>query len=71
MNLEEAPYKVVEISDVNDVEIEKALNEWRKKGYIFESIHFVTREGSRRPSMAFIFFTRKDRYLEGDDEDQV
>lgn len=51
------PYKVVEISTVTDEEIERVLNEWTEKGYIFEGIHFVTTDSSRRPKMAFLFFT--------------
>lgn len=53
-------YKVVELSIVTDEEIEKVLNEWCGKGYVFDSIHFVVRDASRRPSMAFIFFVKKD-----------
>jgi len=53
-------YKVVELSIVTDEEIENALNEWTNKGYIFESIHFVVRDASKRPSMAFIFFVKKE-----------
>ncbi len=53
-----SPYKVVEISDVVDREIETALNTWTGKGYRFESIHFVTQPGSRRPAMAFLVFNR-------------
>lgn len=51
-------YKVVETSTVTDQEIELILNEWTKRGYSFESIQFVTSESSRRPKMAFLFFTR-------------
>lgn len=50
-------YKVVETSTVTDEEIERILNEWTARGYVFEGIHFVTTESSRRPKMAFIFFT--------------
>jgi len=53
-------YKVVEMSTVTDEEIERILNEWIAKGYIFESIQFVTSVSSRRPTMAFLFFTKKD-----------
>lgn len=56
----ESPYKVVEISEVTEVEIEESLNTWTSKGFQFETIHFVTREGSRRPTMAFLIFTRKE-----------
>ncbi len=51
------PYKVVELADVTDVSIEAALNVWSAKGYRFESVHFVSQPGNRRPSMAFLFFT--------------
>ena len=58
MTADASPYKVVEISDVVDREIEAALNRWTGEGYRFESIHFVTAPGSRRPSMAFLVFNR-------------
>jgi hypothetical protein len=51
-------YKVVEITDVSDQEIESALNRVAGEGHRFESIHFVTQPGNRRPAMAFLFFTR-------------
>jgi hypothetical protein len=50
-------YKVVEISSVTDEEIERTLNEWTAKGYVFESIQFVTSVSSKRPAMAFVLFT--------------
>ena len=53
-------YKVVETSMVTDEEIEKILNNWTAHGYLFEGVHFVTTESSRRPKMAFVFFTKKD-----------
>ncbi len=53
-------YKVVETSTVTDEEIEKILNRWTSEGFSFESIHFVTMESSRRPKMAFLFFTAKE-----------
>ncbi len=53
-----ASYKVVEISNVFDQEVEKELNRWTAEGYRFDSIHFVTQPGSRRPTMAFLFFSR-------------
>jgi hypothetical protein len=53
-------YKVIETSTVTDEEIERVLNEWTARGYSFESIHFVTSDASRRPKMAFIFFSRKE-----------
>jgi len=50
-------YKVVEISMVTDDEIERVLNEWSGQGWAFASIHFVMTDASRRPAMAFLFFT--------------
>ncbi len=51
-------YKVVEIQVVTDEEMEKALNEWTRRGWQFDSIQFVVRENSRRPSMAFLLFVQ-------------
>lgn len=51
-------YKVAELTDVTDQAVEEMLNRWTSEGYRFESIHFVTQPGNRRPAMAFIFFTR-------------
>lgn len=53
-------YKVVELSTVTDEEIERVVNEWASKGYDFASIHFVTTQASRRPVMAFLFFTGRE-----------
>jgi len=50
-------YKVVETSIVTDEEIERLVNDLSSKGYAFASIHFVTTQASRRPVMAFLFFT--------------
>ncbi|HEY5996726.1 MAG TPA: hypothetical protein VIU29_06870 [Candidatus Deferrimicrobiaceae bacterium] len=49
---------MIELSEVSDHAIEAALNGALGEGYRFESIHFVTQQGSRRPTMAFLFFTR-------------
>ncbi len=51
-------YKVVETSDVTDVEIERILNETTAEGWIFDTIQFAVRDSSKRPAMAFITFTR-------------
>ncbi len=53
-------YKVVELGTVTDEEIEQALNEWTDQGWTFESMHFAMRESSKRPSMAFLAFTREE-----------
>ncbi len=54
-------YKVVEVSPVGEETLERALNEWTGRGFAFESLHFVTREGSHRPALAFLFFVRSER----------
>jgi hypothetical protein len=54
----DALYKVVEVSPVTEESIEGVLNEWTGEGWGFESIHFVMRDGSHRPAMAYLFFTR-------------
>jgi hypothetical protein len=51
-------YKVIEVSTVTDEEIESILNEWTAQGWSFDTMHFAMRESSKRPSMAFITFTR-------------
>jgi hypothetical protein len=51
-------YAVVEVSPVAEDTLEQALNARAGQGWSFESIHFVTREGSHRPALAYLFFTR-------------
>ena len=51
-------YKVVELQTVADDMLEQVLNEWTRKGWDFEGLHFVSNEASKRPKMAFVFFTR-------------
>lgn len=51
-------YKVVELGTVTEETIEDMLNKWTAKGWIFNGMQFAMHESSRRPSMAFILFTR-------------
>jgi len=53
-------YKVVEIAQVTDEEIEKVLNEWTAEGWAFDTMQFAMRDASKRPSMAFVTFTRDE-----------
>jgi hypothetical protein len=55
---EGATYKVVEVSPVSEETLEVALNRWTAEGWGFESLHFVMREGSHRPALAYLFFVR-------------
>ena len=52
-------YKVTELSVVTDESIEEVLNSWTAKGWHFDSLQFVVREASKRPSMVFVLFTRE------------
>ena len=52
-------YKVVELSNVSEDTIEEELNDWTRKGWRFDSMQFAMRESSRRPSMAFLLFTKE------------
>ena len=56
-----AAYKVVEVSPVSEETLEDALNDWAGKGWSFESLHFVSREGSHRPALAYLFFVQGRR----------
>jgi hypothetical protein len=53
-------YKVVETSDVTDQVLEQLMNEWTGKGWTFDTMQFAMRDSSKRPSMAFLTFTRAD-----------
>ena len=53
-------YKVVETSSVTDEDLEEILNEWTARGWIYDGMRFVVSEVSRRPTMAFVTFTRDD-----------
>lgn len=52
-------FKFVELSIVTDESLELCVNEWIPQGWTLEGIRFVMTEHSRRPSMAFVSFTRE------------
>ena len=54
-------YKVVELSTVDEATLEETINGWVLQGWTVESVHFAMRESSKRPAMAFVFFTRAGR----------
>jgi hypothetical protein len=54
-------YKVIELGTVTEEAIEESLNEWTARGWRFEGLQFAMRESSRRPSMAFVLFTREEQ----------
>ncbi len=51
-------YKVVELSSVDERSLEDAVNAWVRQGWALDGVQFAMRESSKRPSMAFVFFTR-------------
>lgn len=52
-------YKVVEVNSVTEDELENVLNEWTAEGWGFNGMQFAMRESQKRPSMAFVIFTRE------------
>lgn len=52
-------YKVVELPNVTDEDLEATLNEWTARGWQLDGVHFAMRESSKRPAMAFVTFTRE------------
>ena len=61
-------YKVVELSTVDEGSLERTLNEWVPKGWNLDGVQFAMREASKRPAMAFVFFTREGEAHEHDPE---
>lgn len=51
-------YKVVELSTVDDQSLEDTVNQWVLRGWNLDGVQFAMRESSKRPAMAFVFFTR-------------
>lgn len=51
-------YRVVELSNVDEGALEATVNEWVAQGWTFDGVQFAMRESSKRPAMAFVFFTR-------------
>jgi hypothetical protein len=62
-------YKVVELSTVDEGSLERTLNEWTAKGWNLDGVQFAMRESSKRPAMAFVFFTREGEAHEHDKEE--
>ncbi len=63
-------YKIVETSAVHDLGLEAIVNEWVKKGWQYDGMQFAMHPSSRRPTMAFVLFTREavEEEHEGGDE---
>ena len=59
-------YKVREVNTVTDEVLEREINELVSEGWRLEGIQFAMRDNSKRPSMAFIMFTRDETDPEDD-----
>lgn len=58
-------YKVIETMIVTDQELERISNEMVADGWLLDGIRFAMSEASRRPAMAFLFFTRDGELAHG------
>ena len=54
-------YKVVEVNMVSEDSLEVVLNEWTTQGWHLDGMHFAMRESQKRPSMAFVIFTKEEK----------
>jgi hypothetical protein len=62
-------YKVVELSTVDEGSLERTVNDWTSKGWSLDGVQFAMRESSKRPAMAFVFFTREGEAATHDGEE--
>jgi len=62
-------YKVVETSTVTDESLESIINQHVRQGWHLDGIQFAMRESSKRPSMAFVLFTRDQAGPDGEEEE--
>jgi hypothetical protein len=58
-------YRIRETSTVTDEVLQRIINEEVGQGWNLDGIQFALRDASKRPSMAFIVFTREG--TEGDE----
>ncbi|MCK4739477.1 MAG: DUF4177 domain-containing protein [Deltaproteobacteria bacterium] len=59
--MESLEYKVVELSVVTDEDLTEVINKTVAKGWVFDGINFAMRDASKRPAMAFVIFTKKNK----------
>ncbi len=62
-------YKVVELSTVDEGTLEFTVNHWVEQGWNLDGVQFAMRESSKRPSMAFVFFTRDEDAQAAEEDD--
>lgn len=56
----------METQIVTDETLEELINSWVGEGWQLDGIQFAMSDASRRPSMAFILFTREEGSTEDD-----
>jgi hypothetical protein len=59
---------VAELSTVDEGSLEHLVNTWVAQGWRLETVQFAMRESSKRPAMAFVFFTREGPVSEATSE---
>ena len=59
-------YKVAELSTVDEHSLESVVNQHARDGWTLDGVQFAMREQSKRPAMAFVFFTREGPPVELD-----
>ena len=47
--------------------LEHTVNVWVRQGWTLEGVQFAMRESSKRPAMAFVFFTRAAEATAGEE----
>lgn len=52
-------YKFIEAMPVTDDVLTDVVNTWVRKGWVFDSFQFAMSASSKRPSMAFVGFSRQ------------
>ena len=62
------PYRVFEVTPVDDVAIQEALNKGYAEGYALDRIKLVAQEGIKRPVLAYvIMFKAQEMDVSGED----
>ena len=59
--------RITPYESLPDEVLEDLINCWTAKGWLLDGIKFAMTDASKRPSMAFILFTRVGEALEEED----
>ncbi|XXF75062.1 hypothetical protein P2318_18500 [Myxococcaceae bacterium GXIMD 01537] len=61
----------MELSTVDEGSLERAVNAWCAQGWTLDGVQFAMRESSKRPAMAFLFFTRDGVVVEAGEDGEA